>query len=137
MLKLAIKVFKTRADNLQVAACALLCVADLCNSLKAHAIPHLPEFMPLVIKEMKHEERLTRSDFYQQTSNDKLPVIYNVNFKKIKKCLFCLTCLTMIHTVNDIIVMLSIISNLVRWLLEMRSMTMRNVVYCTIYLSHI
>ncbi|XP_071145410.1 HEAT repeat-containing protein 1-like isoform X1 [Mytilus edulis] len=64
VLKLAIKVFKKRSDNLQVAGCALLCVAELCHSLKAHAIPHLSEFMPLVLKEMKNEERLTSNDLY-------------------------------------------------------------------------
>ncbi|XP_052098508.1 HEAT repeat-containing protein 1-like [Mytilus californianus] len=64
VLKLAIKVFKRRSDNLQVAGCALLCVAELCHSLKAHAIPHLSEFMPLVLKEMKNEERLTSNDLY-------------------------------------------------------------------------
>lgn len=41
----------------QVAASALLCVAEVVSGLKAHAIPILPQLMPSILKLIKRNEK--------------------------------------------------------------------------------
>ena len=56
ILKVAVDVFTGRHGNLQVSSCALLCIAEICNTLKVHVIQHLSSFMPALLKIMKDTE---------------------------------------------------------------------------------
>jgi hypothetical protein len=46
--------------NPQVTAGSLLCLGELCQNLKAHAIPSLPLFMPRLIQVLKNYDQLAR-----------------------------------------------------------------------------
>ncbi|XP_019632440.1 PREDICTED: HEAT repeat-containing protein 1-like [Branchiostoma belcheri] len=46
VLKGVTKIMDNTEKNPLVVSAALLCLAELCSCLKAHAIPHLPAFMP-------------------------------------------------------------------------------------------
>lgn len=54
------QVLSKREDNLQVSACALLCIAEICNNIKVHVIPYLSTFIPGVLTSMKDKEKLYR-----------------------------------------------------------------------------
>ncbi|XP_035698603.1 HEAT repeat-containing protein 1-like [Branchiostoma floridae] len=49
VLKGVTKIMGNTEENPLVVSAALLCLAELCTCLKAHAIPHLPAFMPPLI----------------------------------------------------------------------------------------
>ena len=58
VLKTAVGVFTGSHGNIQVSSCALLCIAEICNTLKVHVIQHLSSFMPPLLKVMKDQDQL-------------------------------------------------------------------------------
>ncbi|KAK3090239.1 hypothetical protein FSP39_010297 [Pinctada imbricata] len=64
VLKLCIQIFTSKGDNLPLSASALLCIAEICNSLKAHVIAHLAAFMPHLVTVMKDQNTLFLNDLY-------------------------------------------------------------------------
>ena len=58
VLKTCVGVFRSGASGLQVSACALLCVAEICNTLRVHVISQLPTFMPAVIAALADHKQL-------------------------------------------------------------------------------
>ncbi|KAL5015995.1 hypothetical protein ScPMuIL_005584 [Solemya velum] len=64
VLKMSTNIFISRKDVPQLAACACLCIAEVCNTLKVHVIQHLSLFMPHVIKAMDNKEYLLSNELF-------------------------------------------------------------------------
>ncbi|XP_041358175.1 HEAT repeat-containing protein 1-like isoform X2 [Gigantopelta aegis] len=64
VLSQSTRVLTACKDNPSVLACALLCIAEICSSLKIHVIQHLITFMPKVFKIMNRDQ-LIRNDLLQ------------------------------------------------------------------------
>ncbi|KAK3612581.1 hypothetical protein CHS0354_042081 [Potamilus streckersoni] len=64
VLKVSVQVFTGHYDNQQVSACALLCLAEICSTLKVHVIQHLPLFMPQLLNILSKEEALFSNELY-------------------------------------------------------------------------
>ncbi|XP_052257206.1 HEAT repeat-containing protein 1-like isoform X2 [Dreissena polymorpha] len=64
VLKTSVAVFKHETSGQQVAACALLCVAELCQTLKVHVIQLLPTFMPAILASMADTKVLLQNELY-------------------------------------------------------------------------
>nr|XP_002737451.2 PREDICTED: LOW QUALITY PROTEIN: HEAT repeat-containing protein 1 [Saccoglossus kowalevskii] len=62
VMDIVTKVFSTKDINSQVAASALLCLAELCSSLKAHCIPYLNKFMPSLVTILDNKDHLKSHD---------------------------------------------------------------------------
>ncbi|XP_064652664.1 HEAT repeat-containing protein 1-like [Lineus longissimus] len=62
ILPVLTELFAQPAANPQVMASGLLCLAELCQNLRAHAIPSLPLFMPRLIHVLKNEKKLASND---------------------------------------------------------------------------
>ncbi|CAH1243056.1 HEATR1 [Branchiostoma lanceolatum] len=61
VLKGVTKIMANTEENPLVVSAALLCLAELCSCLKAHAIPHLPAFMPPLLN-ICQSTQLTKSE---------------------------------------------------------------------------
>ncbi|XP_033736713.1 HEAT repeat-containing protein 1-like isoform X2 [Pecten maximus] len=64
VLKLAVRVFSERGDNLQLSACALLCIAEISQVLKIHVIAHLSSFMPKLITCLENHDTLLINELF-------------------------------------------------------------------------
>ncbi|KAL3869078.1 hypothetical protein ACJMK2_041804 [Sinanodonta woodiana] len=64
VLKVTMEVLTGNHANQQVSACALLCLAEICSTLKVHTIQHLPLFMPQLLNILSKEEALFSNELY-------------------------------------------------------------------------
>ncbi|XP_060070386.1 HEAT repeat-containing protein 1-like [Ylistrum balloti] len=64
VLKLAVRVFSERGDNLQLSACALLCIAEISQILNIHVIAHLSSFMPKIITCLENHDTLLSNELF-------------------------------------------------------------------------
>lgn len=60
VFNVTISLLHNKATAPPVLGSSLLCLAELCSSLKAHAIPHLAAFMKPLLKVLRNMELLTR-----------------------------------------------------------------------------
>ena len=60
MFDVSLSIVTTADQAVPVLGSGLLCIAELCSSLKAHAIPYLPKFMPAVLAVLNNTELLQR-----------------------------------------------------------------------------
>ncbi|XP_048255630.1 HEAT repeat-containing protein 1-like [Haliotis rufescens] len=67
VLQLTCKVLTKRKDSPNVLACALLCVGEISADLKVHVIPHLPTFMPKLLKILGRTEELAGNELLLQS----------------------------------------------------------------------
>ncbi|XP_072026252.1 HEAT repeat-containing protein 1-like [Amphiura filiformis] len=64
VLDVAVKTLKEDGLNQQVAASAMLCLAETFRSLQAHAIGHLPDCMPILLGVLENKQRMSSSDLH-------------------------------------------------------------------------
>ncbi|XP_074642790.1 HEAT repeat-containing protein 1-like [Tubulanus polymorphus] len=79
ILQVVTNIFSRENISSQVASGALLCLAELCSTLKAHSIPYLSKFMPKVIQVLQNDKKLQ--------SNDMLLVSAVTTVQKVVECL--------------------------------------------------
>ncbi|XP_077981207.1 HEAT repeat-containing protein 1-like [Glandiceps talaboti] len=65
VIEVVTRIFSSENSNPQVAASALLCLAELCTNLKAHNIPYLSKFMPPLLEVLDNNESTASSDLFQ------------------------------------------------------------------------
>ncbi|XP_070562669.1 HEAT repeat-containing protein 1-like [Ptychodera flava] len=63
-IEVVTQIFTNQATNSQVAASALLCLAELCSILKAHCIPYLARFMPPLLDALDSHEQRSSNDLF-------------------------------------------------------------------------
>ncbi|WAR23288.1 HEAT1-like protein [Mya arenaria] len=64
VLKTSVEVFKNEAVGVSVSSCALLCIAEICQTLRVHVIQHLPTFMPAIITVLADHKQLVMNELY-------------------------------------------------------------------------
>ncbi|OWF38112.1 HEAT repeat-containing protein 1-like [Mizuhopecten yessoensis] len=106
VLKLAVRVFSERGDNLQLSACALLCIAEISQVLRIHVIAHLSSFMPQIITCLEnHDTLLTNELFLMSVVTTLQKVVENLsNFLSpyIKDIILQVCCLSALDTELDV-----------------------------------
>ncbi|XP_056020027.1 HEAT repeat-containing protein 1-like isoform X2 [Ostrea edulis] len=64
VLKMSVEIFRSRAGNQSLQASALLCIAEVCSTLKAHVIAHLSSFMPKIVSCLKDNQLVEGNELF-------------------------------------------------------------------------
>lgn len=64
VLKTSVEIVKLETTGIQVRSCALLCIAEICQTIKVYMIQYLPSFMPALINILTDQEQLLMNELY-------------------------------------------------------------------------
>ncbi|XP_062578566.1 HEAT repeat-containing protein 1-like [Saccostrea cucullata] len=64
VLSMAVEIFCCEGVNQSLQASALLCISEVCSTLKAHVIAHLSTFMPKIISCLKDRQLLDGNELF-------------------------------------------------------------------------